>query len=262
MAEITLKYFETSDSISSSDYNSNVDAINNGTESIGSANCRDQGLDLWNFKDQSSIIDFVDDQTSVKKETFKWDPAETVRTAAMAYRSSFQLTVPEVVLGFESDDTFLGNTDETVAIFRCNFEYDLPLLETDESITDSDSFLRFTVRFFCKAETHGGATVSKWLPQLSRSVTYRGRQLAMKRGYGNIGISAVIKKEDLDPTIRHFLNLKFRPHFSIQQNEFPDEKVFFHDGSLSVWDGKPSDGKMSLTIENFISNLTLYKRAL
>ena len=262
MAEIKLKYFKDADTISSTDYNSNVDEFNNGTISIDASNVRDQGLDVYNFKDETAVLDKYNTQVSREKIEFrvKGDILPTQQTLVVepfAYKTNL------LNLGTILDTTAspVAVKDEPKSIFRCNFEYLIDLLGTEDTITDLHSFLRFKVEFFLECTNENGVTFNKFLPQLSRQVQYTGRQLAMLQGYGNIGISSVIDRKSIDPSgqSRIFTNFSIKPVFSLKSNDHTQANCLFASAS-TFWDSRPSDEKVSLTIANYIANLTVYPR--
>ena len=264
MAEFTLKYFSDSDTISSSDYNDNVDAINNGTYSIGSVNVRDQGLDVWNFKNETAVVDYYDYQVSVEKKKFLFDANAGNRVSS----SELTLKLPTLNLLSESDVTAFPvekKSPELVAVFRCNFEYLLSLLATQDAVTVEHAFLRIKVQFKIEGTLpNGNPMVPFWMPQMERTITFYGKQLAMKRGYGNIGISSVIRKEDMQQYQQGiYSDFKIIPYFSVAQN--PASIANYFDENSGLWDNPDAANdnyKLRLDIENFISNITLYRRAL
>ena len=264
MAEFTLKYFSDSDTISSSDYNANVDAINDGSISIGSVNVRDQGLDVWNFKKETAIADYYDFQVSVEKKKFLFDANAGNRIGSQ----DFTLKLQTLNLLTESDVTafpVVKKSPELVAVFRCNFEYVLRLLATQDAIPATNAFLRIKVQFKIEGTLpNGNPMVPFWMPQMERTITFYGKQLAMKRGYGNIGISSVIRREDMQQYQQGiYTDFKIIPYFSVAQN--PANIANYFDENSGLWDNPDAaddNYKLRLDVENFISNITLYRRAL
>lgn len=264
MASINLKFFKDEDTISSIDYNSNIDAYNNGTIAIDASNVRDQGLDIHNFKDETAVLDKYNDQVTRQKIVYRV-LGDELPAGREFVQNSYSYNTNDLNLGTITDATAapIEVQDETVAIFRCNFEYLISLLETEDAIVSTLSFLKFRFRFLLEATNENGSTFTKYLPQTQRIVTFYGKQLAMKQGYGNIGISTVIDRFTIDPSglSRKFQKFTLKPHFQLKTNNntFTAEALF-RSGS-TFWDGKPSDEKVSLEISNYIANLTVYPRA-
>ena len=250
MSTLDQKYFAEGDSLSSADYNTNVDNWDTATKTIGAENIRDQGLDIANFK-ANSCTDH--DYPNISRSTE--NKLKFPTSATLAARTIYMMTIPNLYLGESAPHNF---RDQRNYVFRTSLDWKFPMIGKITQLPVS-SFARFEFKWFFQSDQTS--------PQLmtSKTIEFRGNQLSSYSGSGNITLGMVITPEMLDNQAQTKCEIKCVCHFLQSTTSGTTHlKVFepgqtYDDGSgaVTLW----TSNNVELSINNWQANLTAYKRA-
>ena len=248
MSLIDQKYFVDGVTLSSSDYNSNVNNWNAGSKLIDGSNIRDQSLDIVNFDNESC--------TQLNTE-FASNGVDTHKFLTLS-NSQTMIIYDKSIMNFEWKKLTPDGPYKTqsVYVFRHDLTYETKLAGsggTNQLLKvniPTTAFAQFNFKWFYESDQ----TVRNFM---TRQVRFSGKQLGMFKGAGNIGFSTIFTSDmfnDVDQT-----NIKIKFYVNFQQSGGSDmvfKKNSVHDGE-TVW----NDNYLYLDVR-YNGSIMKYKRAM
>jgi hypothetical protein len=248
MPLINQKYFVDGDTLSSSDYNSNVDNWNAGSKVIDGSNIRDQGLDIVNF-DNQSCTQLHQTFTSNGIQTFSLPAGSTSESKTIYERTIMDLDWKKHTINGPYKT-------QSVYVFRHDLTYETLLAGSG----GSNKFLQVDIPTTAFAQFN-----FKWIYQsdqttrifMTRQVRFSGKQLGMFKGSGNIGFSTIFTSDMFNEVDQTGITIKLFVEF--QQSGGSDmvlKKDAVHD-SETVWN------KNTIELDlRYHGSIMKYKRAM
>ena len=265
MAHITPKYFSHGDSLSSSDYNGNVDAWNNGSALVDDTNIRDQGLDVHNFEASSCYDDLLSKESPFIKQ-LKW--------AAMGgnggSKDLYEITIPRLnfystSIGHSNGTTYPQDyKDQRSYVLRTSLWWWVPLAGSSANSFDTtlpiNSYVEFKFNWYYSTTNPSKGT--RLL--MTKTIRFEGSQISVYKGSGNISFSTIISQDLFGQDVVDDFNLKCRVQF--EQSEAGTNSIVVlkngqtHDdgtGATTTW----NSDEVAFYVENWQVDMTGYLRA-
>ena len=243
MALITQKYFSDGDSLSSSDYNSNVDNWNNSSKLIDGSNIRDQGLDIPNF-DSNCCTQIPFQYSSAVEKVLTFDHGKTSQSSKEFY--AFDL--PDLTWATISPLNIWN--DQPVYVLRQDLSWYFKMAGVKADI-ESTSEAQFELKwYFESGQTNKTVLVKKY-------IRFAGKQLAMYSGSGNISFSTILTSDMFNLMAQ--TNVKLECDVSFTQSSGSDmvfKNGVTHDSTV-VW----SSNHVKLRIKDYNISVSKYYRA-
>lgn len=245
MALITQKYFSHGDSLSSADYNSNVDNWNQSSTKVDGSNIRDQGLDVVNF--DSNCCTQIHFQHSLSVEgILKFDAGKINQGAKGLYGFS----IPDM-LWSSSEPGGASWNDQSVYIFRQDISWYFKMAGVQADIS-SAAEAQFEFKWYFESDQQYKKEF------MTKYIRFAGKQLAMYSGSDNISFSTILTQDMFNNVPQTnvkiycdvFFTQSYGPHMVFKNGQV-------HDGTI-VW----SSDYVKLRIKDYNTSITKYFRAL
>ena len=245
MALITQKYFSHGDSLSSADYNSNVDNWNHSSTKVDGSNIRDQGIDIVNFNSNCCTQSHHVSANSIER-VFKFDSGLTNQGS----KEFFTRSITDM-LWSSSEPGGASWNDQSVYIFRQDFSWYFKMAGVQADIS-STSEAQFEFKWYFESDQQYKKEF------MTKYIRFAGKQLAMYSGSGNVSFSTIFTQDMFNDAPQ--TNVKIYCEVFFTQSSGSDmvfKKGQIHD-STTVW----SSDHVKLRIKDYNMSIIKYFRAL